>query len=414
MASSDLFETLLTTSRSLLGESAARNLGAAIAHVQSTFGSLFTNSAFRSVDEYETTWQESLYEHISDFISARTPLENTSLFLAVSTFLFLLVRNMSWTSRLGNLGRFSPFTRSPTTAQGGSTKVSDSDFSYITADDLRKHQAESIAGQDHQSSSPVDYGPERDTDVLIIKNKKREYAVHFPAYSIAKGELTVGTVREGAAKKTNTPDLRRIKLLFRGKNLKDDRRTCKQEGLKDGNEILCTIAEHDASGSESEEEGEEGIDGVMEGDGEGSRRRRNRGKKTKRRNKREAYEQQATSGTSTPDQSNLGVPLSQASTRTASPKPAPSPSTPLDKLNSLHSTLNSFRADVDSFMSHPPADKGKKEFEHKRLSETILTQVLLKLDAVETEGDEDARTRRKALVKETQQVLNELDAAMKQ
>ncbi|EME88111.1 BCL2-associated athanogene-like protein [Pseudocercospora fijiensis CIRAD86] len=313
---------------------------------------------------------------------------------------------MSWASRLGNLGRFSPFTRSP---PQGSTKVSDADFSYITADDLRRHQAESMNAQ----GDTEDYGPPRDTDVLILRNKKQEYAVHFPAYSIAKGELNIGQVRDQAAKKTGVGDPRRIKLLYKGKNLKDDSRAAKSEGLKDGAELMCTIAEP-MSPSDSDEDDEFGDALIESGTADGeTRRKRNRGKKTRRRNKR--GERDGASGTSTPQpgQPNLGVPNSQQPSRTQSPRPAASPASPFDKLNALHQKLQSYIPDCEKFLAAPPTDHAKKEFEHKRLTETILAQVLLKLDGVETEGDEDARSQRKALVRETQAVLNRLDAMMK-
>nr|POE88190.1 bag family molecular chaperone regulator 1b [Quercus suber] len=347
----------------------------------------------------QVSWLNIIHQAIQrivDHLSTRSTVENTPIILAVCTFLVLL---MSWTSRFGNLGRFSPFTRSP---PQGPNKVSDADFSYITAEDLRNHQAE----QNNHAESPVDYGPPRDTDVLLLKSKKKEYPVHFPAYSIAKGEVTIREVREHAARKTSS-DPSRVKLLYKGKNLKDDSRTAKQEGLKDGAELMCAIAETTLSDSDDDAEDDEiaGLDdGDVDDDGE-PRKRRNRGKKTKRRNKRGQN-----SGASTPQQaSNLGLPPVQAS-RAPSPKPA-APVTPMEKLAALRTTLHSFLPDVKKFQSDPPADSAKRDFEHKRLSETILTQVLLKLDAVETEGDADARLKRKELVKETQNILQELDAA---
>lgn len=365
---------------------------------------LGTESPLQSEPQGQSTF-ERFSTAVVDFVAGRTAFENTSLFLALTTFAYLA---MSWTQRFGNLGRFSPFTRSP---PQGSTKVSDADFSYITADDLRRHQAESRNEQSNAPEAPpVDMGPARDTDVLILRNKKKEYAVHFPAYSIAKSELTIGKVRDQAAKATASHDPRRIKLLYKGKNLKDDSRTCLQEGLKDGAELLCTIAESipdSPSDSDSDDEFGEASAG-----GEQKPRKRNRGKKSKRRNKRE--ERDGAAGASTPLPSdNLGVPLPQQPSRAQSPRPPPSPATPLDKLNALHQKLQSYLPDCEKFLAAPPSEPAKKQFEHKRLTETILTQVLLKLDGVETEGDEEARTRRKELVKETQSVLNKLDAAVK-
>ncbi|KAK3706122.1 hypothetical protein LTR37_012949 [Vermiconidia calcicola] len=422
-SSNTILDTIYTTSKSLLGEDAARNISAALSHASRTLGTFFNLLKASTPALTPPTWQNTIYDSVNTFIASRTSLENTSLLLALCTFLFLA---MSWTSRLGtNLGRFSPFTRSPTHA-GGSAKVSDADFSYITADDLRRHQAESTptSHPPRAESPPVDHGPPRDTDVLILRNKKKEYAVHFPAYSISNGELSVGTVRESAAKKTGAADARRVKLLYKGKNLKDDMRSCRQEGLRDGSEALCTMSESSAnsvSGSDSDDtaDGEDGLNGsAMQADGEPAKRKRNRGKRTKRRNRRDAPQDAGASGTSTPEHIGTYAPAQpppQPQSHLGVPPPAQpgSPATPLDKLNALHATLGGFQREVENFMRCPPADQGKRDFEHKRLSEIILTQVLLKLDAVETEGDPDARQRRKDLVKETQRVMGELDAFMK-
>jgi hypothetical protein len=63
-------------------------------------------------------------------------------------------------------------------------------------------------------------------------------------------------------------------------------------------------------------------------------------------------------------------------------------------------------------LSNPPTDKAKRAFDHKRLTETILTQVLIALDGVSTEGNDDLRQQRKALVKDVQGMLNQLDDAI--
>lgn len=338
-----------------------------------------------------TTTQEKLlnrWNQLQTYIDSRSSLENTSILLATVTFVVLL---MSWSSRFGQWGgRFSPFGRSPeSSGVSGAPQVSESDYSYITSDDLKRSQEES--------------GPPRDTDLLTLKSKRVNYPVHFPAHSIGRDELTVGNVREQAAKKTGS-DVRRIKLLYRGKNLKDDNKTCLSEGLRHGAEIMCAIADsmpdsQDSSGSEDEDFPVEG----GSADGDTPKRRRNRNKNKKKRNKKP-------SGTSTPSES-LPVPPADTS-RAPSPKPV-LPTTPLEKLDALDSKLKSLLPQCIHFTTNPPTDPAKKDFEHKRLSETILAQVLIKTDAVEVEGDPEARARRKALVKDAQQMLNGLDDAAK-
>ena len=394
MASSSFLETIYT---GLVQGNFSTLLSPALAHASSAFEQLLNRTVpAQPKEDHETSAANELITQLVDFFYSRSALENTSLLVAISTFFVLA---MSWTSRLGNLGRFSPFTRSP---PQGSTKVSDADFSYITADDLRRHQAES----QKQGRNSSDDSASRETDSLTLRNKKNKFTVHLPIHSLADGEITIGQLRDIAAKKTGADDVNRVKLLYRGKNLKDDHRTCREEGVRHGAEIMCTVAESVSLGSPSDSEDDDGelADGSPNDqggvDGE-SKRRRNRGKKTKRRNKREDRD------------GNLGVPVSQGSSRSESPGTARQPETAIEKIAALRQTLHKFRPEVDAFKDSPSSDQAKKEYEHKRLSETILTQVLLKLDAVETEGDTDARNRRKELVHETQMVLQELDAVMK-
>ena len=333
-----------------------------------------------------TSWQDWTYALFAD----RSSIETSSIVLAAATFLFLI---MSWSSRFSNLGRFSPFTRSP---PQGSTIVSDADFSYITTEDLKRHQQQAGA----HNNAPEDLGPARDTDVLSMRNKGQSYAVHFPAYSIAKGELSIGQVRDQAGRKIGV-DARRVKLIYQGKNLKDDARLCRQEGLKHESQVLMTIGEISASGSDDEDDSADGLDDSADPDS--AKRRRNRNKNKKRRNKPK------NSGTSTPDVSNLGVPIPPTqNSRAPSPKP---PQSALDKIASLRDVLYSFEKDVATFEHTPPAEPAKREFEEKRLGESILTQVLLQTDAIETEGDPDARAKRKELVRESQEMLKRVDDA---
>lgn len=63
----------------------------------------------------------------------------------------------------------------------------------------------------------------------------------------------------------------------------------------------------------------------------------------------------------------------------------------------------------EEYIANPPSDPKKRDYEHKKLSETILAQIQLKADGIEPNGDEVARSARRALIKDTQAVLGELD-----
>jgi hypothetical protein len=89
---------------------------------------------------------------------------------------------------------------------------------------------------------------------------------------------------------------------------------------------------------------------------------------------------------------------------------APEPQTTKGKLDALASRFHTeFVPLAVQFMNNPPTERAKRDFEYKKLSETILTQIIFKLDGVETEGDQEARLQRKAIVKEVQGMLNKLD-----
>lgn len=65
------------------------------------------------------------------------------------------------------------------------------------------------------------------------------------------------------------------------------------------------------------------------------------------------------------------------------------------------------------YTASPPSDPKTREEEHRKLSETLMQNILLKLDGIDTEGNNGVRGRRKELVQRVQEVLNGLDAAAK-
>ncbi|ORY12541.1 hypothetical protein BCR34DRAFT_536864 [Clohesyomyces aquaticus] len=384
--------------------------------------------------------QQTTLSDLTDFVTSPR-LDNPTHLTTLVVVLATVFLTMSWFGR--GMGRFSPFGR----PGNSNAEVSDSDFSYITNEDLAAHAGKGRNRSSSRAAAPEivdwdDKNPDRDTDVLVFKQGKLNFPTHFPAQSIQDGDLKIGTVRQAAAKKMGVNDPRRIRMFFKGRNLKHDERTAREEGLRgdgSGSEILCVLGEAHVgsmapgsvesgipgtaqrawSDDEDEEDDTEG--GTDSGSGiMGKKKPRKRGGKKSKKGKK-AGDGTAT-GSSTPGYSTvdpraefLPIPAHLGGPRPTSAPPANPPrptvpQTPIGKLDAIASKFHTeFVPLCVQYMNHPPEEKSKRDFEYKKLSESILTQILMKFDGVETDGDQDARARRRELVKEVQAMLNRLD-----
>lgn len=336
--------------------------------------------------------------------------------------LVVLVTMSSWRSPF-----FDFFRRSPAYDPLPAPHVSDQDYSYISDGDLDSRGPYGAGGRG--GGGPMGDGEDTSPDILLLKHHKYKYTLEFPAYAIDDGALRVGHLRQRAAEVTRTPDPDRVKLLYKGKLLDEDSLPCKAEGLKQESEVLCVVSEVQP-GEVSDPEMMDGGRNAVRGDDDGGagagggkrtgKNKRKNGKGKKNRNQKGAPDNIASPG-STPSQQpqqQQQQPKPQAISTSASNLPAPAPnlkdfSTPLEQANALTAYFRSeLLPPCNAYAADTPTDTRIRDFEHKKLTETILAQVLLKADGIDSTGDPDARNARKALVKEAQEALNKLDAAL--
>ena len=423
--------------------------------IQSLLGQIITSPPSKT-----TYPPNSFFEYTSKLLTKPSPELLLTFLLPILILLFSM--SSGWRGYLN--GRYSPFgapqTRSPPT-------VTDDDFSYLVGDEeildhSSRPQRSHRQPDGYFPGAPTRgaYSSEHDSapDILILKHRGRTYPLHFPAFAIGEGVLKIGELRRMAAEKTESGDARRVKLLYKGKILKEDHKTCREEGLKQHSELMCVISEGALNGRPGDDESSESVvdddevpgqgvridvDGTIIGGGGGRRKKRknHRSGTTKKKvegNRDESYttntaphnpshhlntETWASSYHSssappttapTPRPRSPLPPQQPASSNVLSSSSSQRPKTALSKIEDIASTLHTqFLPQCIAFTSNPPSDPKTRDFEYKKLSESILAQVLLKLDEVETEGDETARSSRKALVRETQDMLNGLDAVGK-
>ena len=169
--------------------------------------------------------------------------------------------------------------------------------------------------------------------------------------------------------------------------MKDDEALCRDYNLKDKSEVLCIVGDHEVA--ESDGDSETGT--ANSKDSKKKKTRKRHGKKSKGKKKGAVDEEDYTLP-------SRAEPAQQQS--------------PIQKLQAISSNFHTTILPLCvQYTANPPDEPKKKDFEHKKLSETIMQQVLLKLDGVDTQGDDDARAYRKNLVKETQTILHALDDA---
>ncbi|POS86296.1 hypothetical protein EPUL_003101 [Erysiphe pulchra] len=291
----------------------------------------------------------------------------------------------NWARSFWNGSR--PRLLSPFGSRSHPPKVTENDYSYVT------HAEITQPGRTYDKSKkyPPAQSAETVGDTLILKNGDNSYPVRFPVNSIYEGKLRIQDVKERLAAILNLPrgGERNIELQYKGLLLNDDLKACRDFGLQNKSWMYFTIDGKQSHSDESTVESESIED-------KKKRRRGRKGKKAANKRKDPISTQQDAS----------------LSSRSETP-PIQKSQGPIDKLTTLS---NHFRTHLVpmclEFIGSPPGDEKKKEFEYRKLSETMMNEVVLKLDAVETDGDNDAREMRKALVKEAQEVLNKLDAVM--
>lgn len=283
----------------------------------------------------------------------------------------------------------SPYSSQP----GGAPNVTEDDYDYITSQDLDAVDA-GLSGRPQQVPAPSP-----DDDVLLIKNKGVTYPAHFPAYSISDGRLLVKDVQDriGLMIGMSQRRTRRVRLLYKGKLLKEPSAPIRDYRLKNNSELMAVVPDNVPNGSETEEEMVI-VNEAGPSDGKSRKRRKKRSSKKKGERGDEDSGSSPRDGNSNADGQK-------------SPPPAPGElgHKKLDELNDEFTTK--WLPMCDQFIASPPTDPKKREDEHRKLSETVLQHILLKTDEVDTEGNQDVRARRKALVKSVQDVLKKLDTA---
>ena len=269
-------------------------------------------------------------------------------------------------------------------------------------------------------------------DVIHLRHMNHQHQIKFEAFAISDGVLSIRDIRDRAARKIGVRDPAQIRLLYKGSQLKDDKRSAKSYGLKQNSEIMVVVSEAPPSrpNSDSETEGSGSI--VSHGSKKGRDKNR-RGearyhsdhlspaspdqdsfmsRRNSMRRDRRNERQPSPHPHPQPQPEPRSPPIIHSHSPPASPLPSPRNDAARAKLDSLTSIFHTqWVPKCVQFLMNPPSDPKTRDLEHKRLSESIMTQILLSVDDIQTGEDLEARGMRKKLVSEINEMFRNLDKA---
>lgn len=404
-----------TLAQSTLGEKCAVYLDQVTDNIPG-----FLHSLRPRLDPYLTHLSLTPFRSVAQALPFDADEQITAVCAAILTCL-LAIAAMSWSNPLSGFWRRSPnYASAP--------QVSDEDFSYITPDSLDRPGPPPQQSQSGQYTGNVE---DNEPDIIRLRHRGVIHPLHFPAFAIDDGVLTVGALRQKVAAQVGA-NPNRVRLLYKGSLLKDDSRPCKVEGLKQHSEVLCVVSEADANTpSDLSDRGNGQLNEPMarpgssssriggEEDGEEGSASKPR-KKSKKKNKSKKGKK-TTENNTPPREEFLGTPSSAPSRPTSSGPSYMPPASPnlkgLSALEQVSALAGYLQQEIvplcNEYVADPPKEAKKREFEHKKLSETILAQILLKADGIEPDGDATIRNARKALIREAQANLDRLDQVEK-
>ena len=235
--------------------------------------------------------------------------------------------------------------------------------------------------------------------MISLRHRGLIYPLYFAKSGIDAGLLTIGMVRIAAASELKASDPSHLRLLYKGKLLKNDRMSCKLEGIKHRSELLCVV---------SEPEGNESSAGDSEHEPESRYTAKTIPSKPRARRRSIRTPRHNSPIRDTPEADTFQFETSPLSPEDVNFKLLP----PMEQVNRIAEDFDTYLVPLgNEFVRAPPTEENKRQSEYRAVSERILETVMLRVDGVDARGDPNVRIARKNLILRAQSLLNDLERA---